>query len=264
MPKNTIIPIIFIILGIIPLFSKQEVKQVEPETVDVPSILYSVQKVELLENSEQLKEPEKLIDMVVPVVQVEASSKKEEPKPSPKNDSGSKVPSMKFYHGKQWRTGQYLIDIVRKHPNGILFYDAFEKEFGTEVADTMAVSLMFENATMWEKTVGVCDLKYAIGGDYRNCNFANRNSLGLDIGVKQGNSYYQLDRIKKLTDEVTCSFKYRDKASKNRNNPCNQEIEKWLIVPENNLKLALDIYREQGNFCAWVGYKNNFPNNKCK
>jgi hypothetical protein len=263
MPKNTIIPIIFIILGIIPLFTNQEVKQVEPERIDTPSIQYSVEKVELLENSEQLKEPEKLIDMVVPVVQVEASSKKEEPKPSPKNDSDSKVPSMKFYHGKQWRTGQYLIDIVRKHPNGILFYDAFEKEFGTEVADTMAVSLMFENATMWEKTAGVCDEKYQIGGDYRNCNYANRNSAGIDYSIKQINSFYQLDRIKKLTNEVSCSFASKA-ASKNRNNKCNQEIEKWLIIPENNLKVALDIYREQGNFCSWYGYVNNFPNNKCK
>jgi hypothetical protein len=160
-----------------------------------------------------------------------------------------------FTHGRKPVKGDVLIEIVRKNPNGRLFYDAYLEKYGAEIADTMAISLMFENATMWEKTVGVCDAKFWIKGNRLDCNYANRNSAGFDVGVKQVNTFYQNNRINKLA-KTTCLFKNKAE-SKERSNKCNQELIDWLIIPENNLKISLDLYSEQG-FKPWYGYKQGF------
>jgi hypothetical protein len=148
--------------------------------------------------------------------------------------------------------GQYILNIVKGNPNGLKLWNAFNSEFGATVADTAAISLYYENGTLKTDTVGVCNPIHQIGGDYRNCAYADMNSAGMDVGLKQINTFYQAKRITKLGGEP-CTF--RD--SKDRNDPCNQKKIAWLFNVDNNIKIALDIYREQG-FRPWYGYRRAF------
>jgi hypothetical protein len=161
----------------------------------------------------------------------------------------TKTADRSFYHGKKWVKGSYLIEIVKNDKNGKMFYDAFNEKYGTETADKMAIVLMFKNGSLSPDTVGVCSPKYRIGGDYRNCNYADLNSAGMDVGVKQVNSFYQASRIKKFS-KIDCM----PQNSRDRADECTKAIVDWLRVPENNLKIAMDLYDEQG-FRPWVGAK---------
>ncbi len=197
--------------------------------------------------------------------------KEEEPESKPveidiiKNDETSPIQNLTFTlnNGKKV-SGKELIDEVKANPNGNKLYQAFLEKHGVVVADISAITLKYENGTYWEKTTGVCSKKYQIGGDYRNCNYADLNSAGLDAGLKQINTYYQKARIEKLSG-IKCDM--GKSQSKDRANECNQKLVEWLHNVDNNITIALDLYEESG-FGPWYGckraFKNHGVNNYCR
>lgn len=155
-------------------------------------------------------------------------------------------------NGGKYVKGSFILNIVKSDPNGLKLWSAFNNEFGPVIADTAAISLYFENGSLKTDSVGVCNRIHWINGDYRNCAYADMNSNGMDAGLKQINTFYQAQRITKLGGEP-CNFV----DSKDRNDPCNQKKISWLLNIDNNIKISLDIYREQG-FGPWYGYKKAF------
>lgn len=180
-------------------------------------------------------------------------SKVEIETPQPEQPQPSRVSEMTFtlYSGKTQK-GDEIIQYVKSNPNGLKLWQAFFDKHGQEVADTAAVSLFFENGTLWEKTTGVCNRKYQINGDYRNCNYADINSAGMDAGLKQINTFYQRYRIAKLGGP-----KCEPKNSRDITDPCTKSQVDWLHNVDNNIKISLDIYSESG-FSPWYGYKKAF------
>lgn len=156
--------------------------------------------------------------------------------------------SFRLNNGK-YQKGSEIISYVKSNANGKKFWNAFNKKYGSEVADKIAITLFYENGTLWEKTVGVCSAKYQIGGDYRNCNYADINSNGLDSGLLQINTWYQRKRIAKLGGPSCTPQNSRDRAD-----TCNKKLINWLHNPDNNLKIAMDIYSESG-LSPWYGAK---------
>lgn len=151
-----------------------------------------------------------------------------------------------------YMTGAAIIDEALGNPNARKLWDQFNLHFGGEVANKAIISKKFENGTYWELTVGVCDPIHQINGDYRNCVYANRNSMGMDVGLTQINTYYQRYRIASLGGP---SCEHLD--SKDRNDPCNQQQIAWLHNVDNNIAVAVNLYAEQG-FCPWYGYQRAF------
>jgi hypothetical protein len=216
-------------------------------------------KIKEIENQKLELEKQKIdLENTISKVEVEEAIHITEVKPAeiipekPKEVSSIPARNFKLNSGKLI-TGQAILDMVKGNPNGLKLWQAFNDKFGTEVADTAAISLYYENGTLKTDSIGVCTAKYMIGGDYRNCNYADMNSAGLDVGLKQINTFYQAKRITKLGGEA-CSFG----DSRDRNDPCNQKKLAWLLNVDNNIKIAIDIYQEQGNFDAWYGYKRAF------
>jgi hypothetical protein len=176
------------------------------------------------------------------------------PKPvvvPPKTNSNISTRLFKLNSGKKV-TGEYLLGIVKGNPNGLKLWQAFFDKHGQVVADTAGISLFYENGTLKVDSVGVCSKKYMIDGDYRNCNYADLNSAGFDAGLKQINTFYQRKRIEKLSG-IKCQIV----NSKDRKDPCTAQYINWLINPNNNIAIALDIYSEQG-FTPWYGWKRAF------
>jgi hypothetical protein len=172
----------------------------------------------------------------------------------PENNISTKL--FKLNSGKKV-TGKYLLDIVKSNANGLKLWQAFFDKYGQVVADTAGISLFYENGTMKVDSVGVCSKKYMIGGDYRNCNYADLNSAGFDAGLKQINTFYQRKRIEKLSG-IKCTIG----NSRDRKDPCTAQYIAWLINPDNNIAIALDIYSEQG-FCPWYGARRSGIVTKC-
>ena len=186
------------------------------------------------------------IATVAPAITLEA------PK-TPVATTPSKIPERKFrLNNGKFITGQKILDIVKGDPNGLKLWQAFNNKFGTEIADTAAISLYYENGTMKVDSVGVCNRKFMIKGDYRNCTYADMNSAGMDAGLKQINTFYQRKRIAKLSG-INCKIV----SSRDRKDPCTAQLVTWLINPDNNILIALDIYQEQG-FTPWYGWKRAF------
>lgn len=136
------------------------------------------------------------------------------------------------------------------------------KQFFTHFADIskddrvlLCITMNFENGTYRTNTVGVCNKKYQIGGDYRNCNFADINSHGLDIGLIQVNSYFQTanGNIQSLggPDCIPTIARGRD-----RSDPCNQRLIEWLSDVNNNAKVAKKVYHTQG-LTAWSAFNKH-------
>jgi hypothetical protein len=167
--------------------------------------------------------------------------------------TASKIPERKFrLNSGKFITGQKILDMVKGNPNGLKLWQAFNHKFGTEIADTAAISLYYENGTMKVDSIGVCNRKYMIKGDYRNCTYADMNSAGMDVGLKQINTFYQRKRIAKLSG-INCKIG----NSRDRKDPCTAQLITWLINPDNNILIAIDIYQEQG-FTPWYGWKRAF------
>ena len=155
----------------------------------------------------------------------------------------------------KYMSGHQILEYIKGNANGLKLWNAFNNEFGETVADTAGISLFYENGSLKSDSVGVCNYIHWIGGDYRNCAYADMNSAGMDVGLKQVNSFYQSTRITKLGGESLACY-FRD--SRDRNDPCNQKKIEWLINVDNNIAISLDIYREQRNFNAWYGYRRAF------
>jgi hypothetical protein len=218
---------------------------------------------ELSEAEKQLEEAkQKVQSLKVPAPWVDDKTElpPEEPKPEPKVEPVKTVApapvkasttterSFKLNSGKYVK-GSEILSWVKANPNGLKLWQAFNDKYGAEIADKAGISLFYENGTFKPDSIGVCSAKYMIGGDYRNCNYADLNSAGLDVGLKQINTFYQANRITKLGGEA-CVFG----DSRDRNDPCNQKKIAWLLSIDNNIKIALDIYSEQG-FSPWYGAK---------
>ena len=226
------------------LDKKAEIVKKEKEILDLKEGLKADQPVQAVETKSEL--------VVEPVKDDKTELSKEEPKPVVQ--ATSSIPGRTFYlnNGKAI-TGQEILNMVKANPNGLKLWQAFFDKFGLEVADTSAISLYYENGTLKTDSVGVCNLKYAKNGDYRDCVFADINSAGMDTGLKQINTFYQRYRISKLGG-VSCE----PSNSRDITDSCTAQQVEWLKNVENNIKIALDIYQESGNFNAWYGYKRAF------
>jgi hypothetical protein len=212
-------------------------------------ILKEKEIAEIDKSLEGLKAPAPVVDD-----KTELPKQQTEVKVEPAKVENSSIPDKDFkLNGGKIIKGQELLNIVKGNENGLKLWQAFYNEFGLEVADTSAISLFYENGSLKVDSVGVCSAKYMIGGDYRNCNYADLNSAGMDAGLKQINTFYQAERITKLGGEA-CNFG----NSRDRQDPCNQKKLAWLLNVDNNIKISLDIYREHKNFHAWYGYKRAF------
>lgn len=166
-------------------------------------------------------------------------------------DSETKARLFKLYNG-EFVAGSVLIEKGKNNPNALKLWQAFADRFGADIADIAIISLYYENSTYNTNTVGVCNPIHQINGDYRNCVYADLNSAGMDVGLKQINTFYQAERITKLGGQA-CNFI----DSKDRRDPCNQKKIEWLLDINNNIKISLDIYQEQG-FKPWYGYQKAF------
>jgi hypothetical protein len=262
--KTKFLPIIVIAIAaiIIPLSMQKNT------TVDLPKTERSeifVEAVELVEKQEEviieessqtttttpIQEEEKKEEVSSPVI-----AKVEAPKVAPK--PAGKTP---IEQGKFPKNGGGIItyDTINNHCNSnadcVKLRQAFTDRFGDRVGKKAMVTLFYENGTFWSKTVGVCSKKYQINGDYRNCNYADINSAGLDAGLKQINTWFQRKRIAKLGG-ANCT----PKNSRDRSDSCNQQLIEWLHNVDNNIKIALDIYSESG-FSMWVGARRANINN---
>lgn len=175
------------------------------------------------------------------------------PKPVVQAKASPNIETRQFrLNSGKYVTGKFILDIVKGNPNGLKLWQAFNDKYGQVIADTAGISLFYENGSLKVDSVGVCSKKYMIGGDYRNCNYADLNSAGFDAGLKQINTFYQRKRIEKLSG-IKCQIV----NSKDRKDSCTAQYIGWLINPDNNIKIALDIYSEQG-FTPWYGYKRAF------
>lgn len=155
---------------------------------------------------------------------------------------------------KNKQTGQQLLDRCNSNNNAKAIMQVFKTE--SDQAEVLSCFIMsYENWSFKADTVGVCNKKYQIGGDYRNCIFADINSNGMDVGLIQINSYFQSKNgnIAKSggPDCVPTISNGRD-----RSDPCNQEIIEWLSNPSNNAKVALRVWKTQG-ITAWHGANQN-------
>ena len=190
---------------------------------------------------------------------------KSEPKqPEPVRKSSGKKPIEQFSYTRcnkprtQCRTFTYseLEGYCNASANCKQYRQAFTDNFGERVGKMASVKLFFENGSFWERTTGVCSAKYQRNKDHRQCIYADINSAGVDLGVGQVNSFYQRKRIAALGGPNCEHRNSRDMAD-----PCNQRIAEWLYVPENNIKVVISIYRENGGFDRWtaartIGLKN--------
>lgn len=192
---------------------------------------------------ESLKAPAPWVDDRTELPKEEVKAEPAKIKATSITDKSFKLNSGKFVKGSE------ILSWVKNNPNGLKLWQAFNDKHGVEVADKAGISLFYENGTFKPDSIGVCSAKYMIGGDYRNCNYADLNTAGLDVGLKQINTFYQAQRITKLGGE-SCTFG----DSRDRNDPCNQKKLNWLLNVDNNIKIALDIYAEQG-FSPWYGAK---------
>lgn len=228
------------------LETKAEIIKKEKEILDLKEGLKDPQPAPVMETKKEL----------VVAQEAQKDDKAELPKDEPKAIATpvSSIPARVFTlnDGKKI-TGQEILNIVKSNPNGLKLWQAFFDKFGVEVADTSAISLYYENGTLKSDSVGVCNLKYARNGDYRDCVFADINSAGMDAGLKQINTFYQRYRIAKLGG-VSCE----PSNSRDITDPCTAQQVEWLKNVDNNIKIALDIYEESGNFLAWYGYKRAF------
>ena len=146
------------------------------------------------------------------------------------------------------RTGADLVATCNTNANAQDMMSRFTDQDQKVIA---CATMVFENGSFDHLTRGVCNPMYQEGGDYRRCVYADVNSAGLDVGLIQINTYYQQDRIRRLSG-ITCGFSSME-ASKYFTDPCNQEMYAWLTVPANNITIAVDIHAESG-WQPWYGY----------
>ncbi len=263
--KRLIIGIIFLYFGFHFLFlgnfNSEEVTR-QPEGFQENKILQLIQEEEknVLETKVQITKASAELEELIEDDKTEidpAEVKKETPKTVATSAKVAQVQPVKSSvlnrsyrrNNGTYITGNKIKEYVIGNPNGRKFYEAFKNEFGEEIGNKAVITIYYENGTLWEKTVGVCSSKYQIGGDYRNCNYADINSAGMDVGLKQINTFYQRDRIAKLGGPKCTHGNSRD-----RSDACNQKQIEWLHNLDNNLKISIDIYREQG-FGPWYGAK---------
>jgi hypothetical protein len=256
--------VLFAIFGVMSAYDKSPLQSQDhtANAGEIPVNAQTAPKNPELENAEkQLEEAKAKVEglkVPAPVVDDKTELPKEELKPEPKVEvavasspakaSTTTERSFKLNSGKYVK-GSEILSWVKANPNGLKLWQAFNNKHGVEIADKAGISLFYENGTFKPDSIGVCSAKHMIGGDYRNCNYADLNSAGLDVGLKQINTFYQANRITKLGGEA-CTFG----DSRDRNDPCNQKKLNWLLNVENNIKIALDIYSEQG-FSPWYGAK---------
>lgn len=189
-----------------------------------------------------------------PITEVEIETTEAQPiTPEVTTISNSSNMDFKLYNGEV-KKGSWFVTNALNNPNATKLYRAFEEAYGAEVATKSVIALYFENSSYKADTVGVCTRKHQINGDYRNCNYADLNSAGMDAGLKQINTFYQKSRIAKLGGPDCLASNSRDITD-----PCTKSQVEWLQNVDNNIKISLDIYKEQG-FCPWYGYKKAFPN----
>lgn len=177
------------------------------------------------------------------------SNKDSMTKSETKSETKSRL--FKLYSGEHV-PGSVLIEKGKSNPNALKLWQAFADRFGADIADIAIISLYYENSSYDTTTVGVCNPIHQINGNYKNCVYADLNTHGMDVGLKQINTFYQAERITKLGGEA-CNFV----DSKDRKDPCNQKKIAWLLDIDNNIKISLDIYAEQG-FMPWYGYRKGF------
>lgn len=171
-----------------------------------------------------------------------------EPQPAPAQKNNNLLARSYQRNNGTWITGNEIVAWIRSNPAGEQLYQAFSVH-GEEVAIKSAITLYYENGTVRADTVGVCSSIHQIGGDYRNCAYADMNTAGMDAGLIQVNTFYQRYRIAKLGGPACEPI-----ASRDRQDICTALQVQWLQNPENNIKIALDIYSESG-FAPWYGAK---------
>jgi hypothetical protein len=164
-------------------------------------------------------------------------------------------PESKYF--KKWfgkKTGQTHVDMCQSNDTGKKFMKAFA-EFGADAQVVACVTLNHENGIVGgdyiTNAVSPCWSTAPKLAQKRQCTYASDNSKGVDAGLFMINTYYQSKRISKLGGP-SCTFE----DSKNAKDPCNVKKIAWLHNLDNQIKIILDIYREQG-FEPWVAYKKH-------
>lgn len=253
--------LIFLLLCIFlvaPLFYSIDTTKTSPELVIATEALEKQQssnteKAQLSESNQETEPEQQPEQKQEPQPQQQPESKSTPEIKQQINTSTSTVRDRKFrLNNGTYKTGGEIVDYVKGNYNGLKLWNAFNEKYGAEVANTAAITLFYENGTLWEYTTGVCSAKHRINGDYRNCNYADINSAGFDAGLKQINTWYQRHRIAKLGGP-NC----QQSNSRDRSDPCVQLLIAWLHDVDNNIKITLDIYRDSG-FNAWYGYRRAF------
>ena len=149
------------------------------------------------------------------------------------------------------RTGQMHMDECNT-PVGRKFVDAFS-EFGMDAQVIACVTLNFENGKIngeyVTNAVSPCWKTNTIQAKARSCDYASDNVAGIDAGLFMINTYFQYNRINKLSGLAPCYFG----DSRNPHDPCNKPRVEWLHNLDNQISIIKDIYREQG-FSPWVAY----------
>jgi hypothetical protein len=233
-------------------FSDREINEMKairppncPETISATTQIYL----------EELSAPTPTGDFELPEGTSAVNPKPEpEPTPAPAQTQSNGVASRSYkLNNGTHKSGADIISYVRSNPNGEKLYQSF-LQISKEEADKSAITLFYENGTLWEKTVGVCNPIHWIGGDYRNCAYADINSNGLDVGLIQVNTWYQRHRIMRLSG-INCTIQ----ATRDRNDPCNAQLIAWLHNVDNNILIAREIHSESG-WTPWYGAHRSFLN----
>jgi hypothetical protein len=199
--------------------------------------------------------------------QVEKTGQETTPKPgndqpthspvSQPEPSSTSAPTIQSRYLTRWfgnRTGQMHWDICTSKEIGRKFVQAFA-EFGPDIQVLACVTLNHENGVVGADyitdAVSPCWSTNTQEAKARKCSYASDNTAGVDAGLFMINTFYQRHRIAKLGGP-SCEMI----DSRNPKDPCNMQKIAWLHNMDNQIKIVLDIYRQQG-FHPWVAYNKH-------